>query len=373
MTAILAILRESWLSLRAEKLFKVVMGLNILVIVGFASMGFDKTGVTILFGLSHIDSEYVYAGSALSRTLYMGIYSAFIVNLWLAWAASILALVSTSSIFPSFLSEGAVELVLSRPTRRSTIFLVKYFGGLLFVMMQVGVFTLGAFFAAGWRVGEWDPAIFLAIPLITLFYSYLFCINVLAGILTRSTLVALLATLLFWFSTFGIRTADDILTTFTMQFESTIERTEKKIVELKSEATTAKADGDEVALEDAEHWLTGPEEELAAATVARDQLAPWKTVIAAVRTITPETARTIGLLHRALERDSEVTLQQLLSGEAFRDDDEPEGDLSDEQVAKQRLVEREESISPWLIIGKSLIFEVIILGIAMAIFRRRDY
>ena len=169
--AILAILRESWLTLQAEKLFKLVLGLNLLVIVVYASIGFDDTGVSILFGLSHVDSEYIYAGTSLAKTLYLGIYSAFIVNLWLAWAASILALISTSSIFPSFLKEGAVELVMSRPTRRPTIFLVKYFGGLLFVMVQVGIFTLGAFLAAGWRIDVWDPAIFLAIPLITLFYS----------------------------------------------------------------------------------------------------------------------------------------------------------------------------------------------------------
>lgn len=373
MTAILAILRESWLSLRAEKLFKVVMGLNIMVIVGFASMGFDKTGITIFFGLSHIDSEFIFAGSPLARTLYMGIYSAFIVNIWLAWAASILALVSTSSIFPSFLSQGAVELVLSRPTRRSTIFLVKYCGGLLFVMLQVSVFTVGAFFAAGWRVGEWDPAIFLAIPLITLFYSYLFCVNALAGILTRSTLVALLATLLFWFSTFGIHTADDILTRFTLMFEARVERIEKQVSNLQLEVKTAEADSDDVAAKDAEHWLAEPEEELELAKQGVAQLAPWKTVIGGVRAITPETARTIGLLHRALERDSEITLQQLLSGEAFRDDDEPPRDLSDDQIADQELAKREETISPWLIIGKSLIFEVVILGIAMMIFRRRDY
>ena len=39
--AILAILRESWLTLQAEKLFKLVLGLNLLVIVAYASIGFD--------------------------------------------------------------------------------------------------------------------------------------------------------------------------------------------------------------------------------------------------------------------------------------------------------------------------------------------
>jgi ABC-type transport system involved in multi-copper enzyme maturation permease subunit len=177
--AIMAILRESWLTLRAEKLFKLVLGLNLIVIVAYMSVGFDDAGISIFFGLTHVDSEYIRSGTPFARTLYLGIYSAFIVNIWLAWAASILALISTSSIFPSFLKEGAVELVMSRPTQRTTIFCVKYIGGLLFVAVQVGIFTLGAFFAAGWRIDVWDPAIFLAIPLVTLFYSYLFCVNIL--------------------------------------------------------------------------------------------------------------------------------------------------------------------------------------------------
>ncbi len=251
MTSVWAILRESWLSLRAEWLFKGVMGLNIIVIVAYASIGFDKTGVSLFYGLTHIESEFIYEGSPMSKTLYLGIYSAFIVNMWLAWAASILALISTSSIFPSFLSAGAVELVVSRPTRRSTIFFVKYSGGLLFVVLQVSVFTLGAFLAAGWRVGAWDPAIFLAIPIVTLFYSYLFCVNVLVGVITRSTLIALLATLLFWFSSFSVRTADDIMSQFTYRIGATIERTEARVAELDTEANEAEAAGDDIGAEDA--------------------------------------------------------------------------------------------------------------------------
>jgi len=152
-----------------------------------------------------------------------------------------------------------------------------------------------------------------------------------------------------------------------------VERLEKQVSNLQLEVKTAEADGDDVATKDAEHWLVEPEDDLELAKQGISQLAPWKTVISGVRAITPETARTIGLLHRALERDSDITLQQLLSGEAFRDDDEPPRDLDDEQIADQELVKREEAISPWLIIGKSLIFEVVILGIAMMIFRRRDY
>ncbi|MDP6312221.1 MAG: ABC transporter permease subunit [Phycisphaerales bacterium] len=371
--AILAILRESWLTLQAEKLFKLVLGLNLLVIVAYASIGFDDTGVSLFFGLSHVDSEYVHAGTPLARTLYLGIYSAFIVNLWLAWAASILALISTSSIFPSFLKEGAVELVMSRPTRRATIFFVKYIGGLLFVAVQVGIFTIGAFLAAGWRIDVWDPMIFLAIPLVTLFYSYLFCINVLAGIITRSTLTALLVTLLFWFGTFSIHMVDDVLSTRMIEFEETADRAEKRIVELKAEHKAAAAENDTAEADDAEHWMQGPQKEAETARTAIDQLAPWETVVGIIRTTMPETDRTLNLLHRELERDSEVSLVDLMAGRGFEDENEQTQEMDEYEVAGRRKMEEENEIPAWRIIGKSLIFEVIVLGLALWIFQRRDY
>ena len=371
--AILAILRESWLTLQAEKLFKLVLGLNLLVIVAYASIGFDDTGVSLFFGLSHVDSEYVHAGTPLARTLYLGIYSAFIVDLWLAWAASILALISTSSIFPSFLKEGAVELVMSRPTRRVTIFFVKYIGGLLFVAVQVGIFTIGAFLAAGWRIDVWDPMIFLAIPLVTLFYSYLFCINVLAGIITRSTLTALLVTLLFWFGTFSIHMVDDVLSTRMIEFEETADRAEKRIVELKAEHKAAAAENDTAEADDAEHWMQGPQKEAETARTAIDQLAPWETVVGIIRTIMPETDRTLNLLHRELERNSDMSLVDLMAGRGFEDENEQTQEMDEYEVAGRRKMKEENEIPAWRIIGKSLIFEVIVLGLALWIFQRRDY
>ena len=126
MIAVFAVLMDSYRSLKAQKLFKTVLVLSMLVIIGFASFGFDDQGVFLFFGAMQIENEYFKAGTELASTLYMGIFSAFIVNLWLGWVATILALISTSSIYPQFLSAGSVELVMSKPVRRTTMFIAKY-------------------------------------------------------------------------------------------------------------------------------------------------------------------------------------------------------------------------------------------------------
>ncbi|MEE2907967.1 MAG: hypothetical protein VX527_09070 [Planctomycetota bacterium] len=388
MTAVFAILMDSYRSLKAQRLFKTVLVLSILVIVGFASFGFNAKGMTLFFGAVTIDNEFIHADSPHAKTLYLGIFSAFIVNLWLAWVATILALISTSSIYPAFLSEGAVELVMSKPVRRTTLFIAKYIGGLLFVVLQVSVFCLGAFLVAGWRIDEWTVSIFLAIPLVTIFFSYLFCVNVLLGVVTRSTLVALLFTLLFWFMTFGVRTADDILHTVWFQGEAMMEHWEQNVesetqdlANYKRELAALEDEGSESGLQyyrsqikRTESSLVSLEDELADRKKLLSQLKPWVTTINVLRWPLPETSRTIGLLQRWIDQGRDVTMNDIMTGKIFEDEEyEEEDDFNRDRNAQERMMQREEGISAGGIIGWSLLFELVVLILAWWVFVRRDY
>ena len=405
MIAVFAVLMDSYRSLKAQKLFKTVLILSMLVIIGFASFGFDDQGVFLFFGAMQIENEYFKAGTELASTLYMGIFSAFIVNLWLGWVATILALISTSSIYPQFLSAGSVELVMSKPVRRTTMFIAKYMGGLLFVILQVSLFCIGAFLVTGWRLGEWNPTIFYAIPLITIFYSYLFCINTFIGVWTRSTLVALLFTMLFWFGTFGIRTADDLLNGFQIQAETmvatqsqTLESNQKELVKFKEELVGLEEDGSEsgrdyyrAQIKRMENAVQEDQELLEGRELALDQLRPWSTALTIIRWPLPETQRTIGLLQRWVEQGKSVTMTDIMTG-AFMDEEEAEESSASNRErrgdgrrsgrserrerrrdAESKMVERENEISAASIIGWSLLFEFVVLVLAWWIFIRRDY
>lgn len=354
MRAVLAILYESLLSLRARGIFKITMGMNLLAIVGFMSIGFDDTGVSIFFGLGHVESEYANLHTPWARVVYLSIFSAFIINIWLAWIATGLALLSTSSIVPDFVSQGAVELTLSRPVSRTTIFLSKYAGGLLFVLAQVTVFALGAFIAAGWRVGVWDPALFLAIPLVTLFYSYLFCVNVLVGVITRSTLTALIVTLAFWFVTFSVRQADWIVNSMTFQEEARIEQLEQKIHDA------------EPGNREIERW----QRRMDNAREMLPTLHAWQRPLNVTRWFLPETGPTVDLLKRQIDSGQQATIEDIMSGRLFESHD---GARSPDEIAQERMEVRSREVSAWWIIGKSVAFEVVVLTLAVWIFRRRDY
>src|SRR4029077_12078354 len=87
------------------------------------------------------------------------------VGIWLSWIATVLALISTAGIFPDMLTGGSIDLYLSKPISRLRLFFTKYLSALLFVGLQVGLFTLASFLVLGIRGGTWLWGLFLAIPI----------------------------------------------------------------------------------------------------------------------------------------------------------------------------------------------------------------
>ena len=99
---------------------------------------------------------------------------------------------------------------------------------------------------------------------------------------------------------------------------------------------------------------------------------PWGIVLDVIRWPLPETSRTIGLLSRWVEQDNEVSFDEILSGD-WGEEGEGSGDRRPREIATERINELEETVPAFQIIGKSLIFELVILIFAWWIFVRRDY
>ena len=210
----IAILVDSFRLLQARKLFWVALAISGLVALVYASIGFSDTGISVMFGAYEIKDPELRKGSPLAEAFYLLLFTDVIVRFWLAWFAVVLALVSSASIFPEFLREGAVEMLLSKPIGRVRLFIWKYLGSLLFVGLQVLMFALIAFVAIGVRIGEWNFSVFWSVPMVTLVFSLIYCVAVLIGVFTRSTLFSLLGALLFWGATLMVQWSEDVLYKF---------------------------------------------------------------------------------------------------------------------------------------------------------------
>jgi ABC-type transport system involved in multi-copper enzyme maturation permease subunit len=328
-----ALLLDAYRELNSKKLFWVTLVISLLVVLACAALGIGDRGITLLGW--QFDTAPLTATTLPPASFYLFLFTELAVKIWLTWVATILALISTASIVPDLLASGAIELSLARPISRLRLFAVKYACGLLFVTLQVAVFAAACFVVVGLRGGRWEPRIFLAVPIVVVFFSYLFSFCVLFGLLTRSTIASLLLTLLVWLGLWSLNTTTAMVT-------------------LMRETATVQAE------------RTGGE--------AVEAAARWRraaAVVDTVRAFLPKTDETIALLDRWLlsaadRRPFETALEPPAADPAA-----PFGIPDREATARFERAMRGRSAG-W-VIGTSLISEAVIFGLAAWLFCRRDF
>ena len=370
-----ALLVDAYRELNARKIFWVVLLLTGVVVAAFGTLGVQGNRLSILAWELPQDIP-------LALVLYKWIFSYFVVGGWFTWVATILALISTASIFPEFVAGGTIDLYLSKPIGRLRLFATKYLTGLLFVVLQVTVFTVGSFLVLGLRAGVWEPGLFLAIPIVVLFFSYLFSICVLLGVLTRSTLSAFFLTLVAWFLIWGLNRTDTFLNRIddfyqqrARSAEQQVARFDRQIADLEARLKPVQTRPGTPDPSVAAGGNPADARELQRLRSLRDRTAakvletkPPAQLIVAQRvvficnTLVPKTQDTLGLLDRVLFTDSDIketTKPTTEEGAGPRRGPPALGFLHARSLG-------------W-ILGSSLVFELVMLGLASWRFCRRDY
>jgi hypothetical protein len=104
---------------------------------------------------------------------------------------------------PEFLRPTNAINLLSKPVPRWVLLLGKYLGVLTYVGFQVTVFIVGTWLAMGLRTGFWIDSHLLCIPILLLHFAAAYSFSVLLAVLSRSTLVCVFGSVLFWFLCWG--------------------------------------------------------------------------------------------------------------------------------------------------------------------------
>ena len=363
-----ALFLDAYRDLHSRKLFWVVLILNAIVIAGFGTLAVKENHFMVLGWELPFDIP-------LPLFVYKWIFSQVVIGQWLTWAATVLALISTASIFPDFLAGGAVELYLSKPIGRLRLFFTKYATGLMFVALQVTVFTAGSFLVLGFRGGVWEPWLFLAIPIVVLFFSYLFSIQVLLGVCTRSTLAAFFMTICAWFVIFGINQADHFLMQVDVIYQEKAQAAQKQMATFDGQIAAAQIRMDRASTRPAEANSVDIKTQLRRLTAQRsaaqhraEQQQPpaWvktaQPIVFGLNTLVPKTQDTIGLLNRRLFSD--VVLTSVLNTTPER------GPMHGWRRQIQNLLHARDTA--WILCS-SIAFECVMLALAAWRFCRRDY
>ncbi len=181
-----------------RKLFWVMAGISVLIAAAMACVGMDETGIHFLFGKWNFETDVFAPGNPRGPALIGTILTYYIGDFYIGWIGIIIALVATAGIFPTLMERGAIDVVLAKPISRPMIFLGKYLGSMVFVALQATIFILLTFLVVGLRWHCWLWAYLGCIPLIVLLFSYVYAFSALFGVLTRSAMAALLLAMLSW-------------------------------------------------------------------------------------------------------------------------------------------------------------------------------
>ncbi|HVT89953.1 MAG TPA: ABC transporter permease [Tepidisphaeraceae bacterium] len=378
-----ALLVDAYRDLQSRKLFWLTLVLSLLVAGIFGLVGINENGISI--------AGRTLRGTPFNSNLiapaefFKLMYTTLAIPVWLGFLATALALVSVGGLFPEMITSGSIELYLSRPIGRLRLFLTKYVFALLFTALQVLLFSAVSFIVIGLRGGIWEFRIFLAVPLVTLFFSYLYCFCVLLGIVTRSTLASILFTVIFWGFLYVIHVADLQLTTFSAAAEQRVAH-QQQLIQMNQKLIDQNAGlpadrrGNMTAFE---FQRDKQRESLADYQQTADELRWWQRLILTINTPLPKTNETISLMNRWLISPDAMTAvedDQRQRREAFRArigatsrPGENVRQFVDTAETQQQIDEEYGGRKVARIIGTSLGFEAAILGLAAWVFCRRDY
>lgn len=116
----------------------------------------------------------------------------------------LLALIWTAGFLPGFLEPDSVPVLLAKPVPRWALLLGKYLGVLAFVGFQAAVFVVGTWIALGLRTDIWHGAYLLCVPLLLVHFSIFFGFSALLAVCTRSTVLCVFGSVLFWLMCWGM-------------------------------------------------------------------------------------------------------------------------------------------------------------------------
>ena len=258
------------------------------------------------------------------------------------------------------------------------------------MFLQVTLFCAASLLVLRVRGRIWEPGLFLAVPIVVIFYSYLFSVCTLLGILTRSTLASLLLTFLFWIFIVGISFTETQLLDWqlTVQYQydgyaGQIQNLDKRIEIMSRPApTTSPNRVTPPATNPAQRMIDDLIKTRDHLAVQRDdaekmarKLVFAHRIVYLMKTVVPKTGATTDLLDRRLFSDAE--LGEAADREKREAESAGEGEFGElmrsATAAKieRKQIARHRSLG-W-IVGTSLLFEAAVLSLAAWIFYRRDF
>jgi ABC-type transport system involved in multi-copper enzyme maturation permease subunit len=104
----------------------------------------------------------------------------------------VLALMATSTLFPTMLQKGSIDLLLCRPIPRWFVITARFIGGVSIMAFNAAYLFLGIWVVLGWKSGIWNQGFPLSTVLAVFAFITLFSVVMLVSVTTESAPAGLL-------------------------------------------------------------------------------------------------------------------------------------------------------------------------------------
>jgi hypothetical protein len=133
------------------------------------------------------------------------------VNLFVGVVGVFAGVLVTASIVPQTYAAGAIDLLLSKPISRSLLFVTKYIGGCMFILINAAYVIGGLWLIAGLRMGQWSNRLLICIPVFMFLFAIYYAVSSLAGVVWRNAIVSVVIAVLFWGACFGVGATKNVV------------------------------------------------------------------------------------------------------------------------------------------------------------------
>jgi ABC-type transport system involved in multi-copper enzyme maturation permease subunit len=195
-----ALYLDAYYQVLDNKVFRLLAVLVCALVLPTFVFGAREQGLVILFGVKTISwaSLSWLVGGTHNPDLIVQRFQDIVVS-GLAGSIGILFSIAATAFFvPRMLEKGAADVVFSRPVGRTLLLFARYCAGVLFVAILAGSLVLGMHLGLLLVSGRSDPAFLWSILTIVYVFALVHAVSILVGVLTRNSVAALLATILFF-------------------------------------------------------------------------------------------------------------------------------------------------------------------------------
>ncbi|QDU83647.1 ABC-2 family transporter protein [Planctomycetes bacterium Pla163] len=208
-----ALVRDAYLQVIDNAVFKVLLGLVLLMVALTFVIGFRQDGVEVLFGMFKYDYEQflgtfgfafgVIGGDNTNETIVRAIQNLFTTVISGSFGA-LFAVVATSFFLPRMLERGSADTLFSKPVSRGALVVSRYLASLIFVSLLTVVLVLGMYLGFAVSSGYTNPEFLWSGPMLIYLFAILSAFSTFWGAMTRSSIATLLLTVLSWWGCVGV-------------------------------------------------------------------------------------------------------------------------------------------------------------------------